>query len=66
MSTCNWLDLQTLGSQLVMPKILPDYWPNHLPGKWSQMVIWWNPHPSTVVPKLTHKPSICTRICKDL
>ena len=25
MSTCNWLDLQTLGSQPVMPKILPDH-----------------------------------------
>ena len=24
MSTCNQLDLQTLGSQLVMPKNLPD------------------------------------------
>ena len=26
MSTYNWLDLQTLGSQLVMPKNLPDHW----------------------------------------
>ena len=26
MSTCNRLDLQTLGSQPVMPKILPDHW----------------------------------------
>ena len=27
MSTCNhWLDLQTLGSQPVMPKNLPDHW----------------------------------------
>ena len=25
MSTCNQLDLQTLGSQLVMLKILPDH-----------------------------------------
>ena len=24
MSTCNWLDLQTLRSQLLMPKNLPD------------------------------------------
>ena len=24
MSTCDWLDLQTLESQLVMPKSLPD------------------------------------------
>ena len=28
MSTCNWLDLQTLGSQLIMPKNLPDHWAN--------------------------------------
>ena len=28
MSTCNRLDLQTLGSQLVMPKNLPDHWGN--------------------------------------
>ena len=27
MSTCNRLDLQTLGSQPVMLKILPDHWP---------------------------------------
>ena len=27
MSTCNRLDLQTLGSQLVMPKNLPDHCP---------------------------------------
>ena len=26
MSTCNQLDLQTLGSQPVMPKNLPDHW----------------------------------------
>ena len=26
MSTCNRLDLQILGCQLVMPKNLPDYW----------------------------------------
>ena len=26
MSTCNRLDLQTLGSQPVMPKNLPDHW----------------------------------------
>ena len=25
MSTCNWLDLQTIGSQPVMPKNLPDH-----------------------------------------
>ena len=24
MSTCNWLDLQTLGSEPIMPKNLPD------------------------------------------
>ena len=29
MSTCNWLDLQTLGSQPVMPKNLPDHWSGH-------------------------------------
>jgi hypothetical protein len=27
MSTCNRLDLQTLGSQPIMPKNLPDHWP---------------------------------------
>ena len=26
MSTCNRLDLQTLGCQLVMPKNLPNHW----------------------------------------
>ena len=26
MSRCNWLDLQALGSQPVMPKNLPDHW----------------------------------------
>ena len=26
LSTCNRLDLQTLGSQPVMPKNLPDHW----------------------------------------
>ena len=26
MSTCNWLDLQTLGSQPIVSKILPDHW----------------------------------------
>ena len=26
MSTCNRSDLQTLGSQLVMPKNLPNHW----------------------------------------
>ena len=31
MSTCNRLDLQTLGSQpVVMPKILPDQWQVYL------------------------------------
>ena len=28
MSTCSWLDLQTLGSQSVMPKILLNHWSN--------------------------------------
>jgi hypothetical protein len=26
MSTCNRLDLQTLGSQPIMPKNLPEHW----------------------------------------
>ena len=26
MPTCNWLDLQTLGSQPIMPKNLPNHW----------------------------------------
>jgi hypothetical protein len=26
MSTCNRLDLQTLGSQPILPKNLPDHW----------------------------------------
>ena len=26
MSTCHWLDLQTLGYQPVMPKNLPNHW----------------------------------------
>ena len=26
LSTCNWLDLQTLGFQPLMPKNLPDHW----------------------------------------
>jgi hypothetical protein len=26
MSTCNRLDLQTIGSQPIMPKNLPDHW----------------------------------------
>jgi hypothetical protein len=31
MSTCNRLDLQTLGSQpMIMPKNLPDQWPRTL------------------------------------
>ena len=29
MSTCNRLDLQTLGSQPIMPKNLPDNWHVH-------------------------------------
>ena len=33
MSTYNWLDLQTLGSQPVMPKNLPDHW-------WRLGLIW--------------------------
>jgi hypothetical protein len=33
MSTCNRLDLQTLGSQPVMPKNLPDHWSDGTHGK---------------------------------
>ena len=29
MSTCDWLDLETLGSQLIMPKNLPTHWEVH-------------------------------------
>jgi hypothetical protein len=29
MSTCNWLDLQTLGSQPIMPKNLPEHCHTH-------------------------------------
>jgi hypothetical protein len=32
MSTCNWLDLQTLGSPPIMPKNLNDHWFGH--GGW--------------------------------
>ena len=32
MSTCNRLDLQTLGSQPVIPKNLPDHWSHHSKG----------------------------------
>ena len=36
MSTGNWLDLQTLGSQPVMPKVLLDHW---CPGSfWAHRV----------------------------
>jgi hypothetical protein len=31
MSTCSRLDLQTLGSQPIMPKNLPDHWTRKLP-----------------------------------
>ena len=33
MSTCNRFDLQTLGSQPVMPKYLPDHWSILLEGQ---------------------------------
>ena len=33
MSTCNRLDLQTLGSQPNMPKNLPDHWFKYCNGK---------------------------------
>ena len=29
-TTCNWLDLQTLGSQPIMPKNLPDHWTDYV------------------------------------
>ena len=32
MSTCNQLDLQTLGSQPIMPKNLPDHCSHHISG----------------------------------
>ena len=35
MSTCNRSDLQTLGSQLIMPKNNPDHWPS------PRYVEWW-------------------------
>ena len=37
MSTCNRLDLQTLGSQPVRPKNLPDYWPGIPEGRSCNM-----------------------------
>ena len=33
MSKCKWLDLQTLGSQSIMPKNLPYQWPQPLHPK---------------------------------
>ena len=33
MSTCNRLNLQTLGSQPIMPNILPDHWSNQCLGR---------------------------------
>ena len=35
MSTCDWLDLQTLGSQLVMPKNLPNHCSRHRHGHFN-------------------------------
>ena len=44
MSTCNRLDLQTLGSQLIMPKILSDHWTE---GQQSQRQNHWEPRKKT-------------------
>jgi hypothetical protein len=38
MSTCNWLDLQTLGSQPIIPKNLPDHCPTPTPLSTSAYV----------------------------
>ena len=55
MSTCNWLDLQILGSQPIMPKNLPDRWAKSsnlfksvsVQGQWSGrflvIIIGWDP-----------------------
>ena len=40
MSTCNWLDLQALGSQPVMPKNLSDHWSERLK---SFTCLWFGP-----------------------
>ena len=38
MSTCNRLDLQTIGSQPVMPKNLPDHWVRRI-SRFSQVLL---------------------------
>ena len=40
MSTCNRLDLQTLGSQPVMPKNLPDHWSSVQEGRFLGYFSW--------------------------
>ena len=56
MSTCNWLDLQTLGSQLVMPKNLPDHCSPHMSNKkYTKQIIQthaWVTH-APITPKLS-------------
>ena len=37
MSTCNRLDLQTLGCQLIMPKNLPNHWFTRTPSLKSRV-----------------------------
>ena len=44
MSTCNQLDLQTLGSQPITPKNLPDHWL----GWWPLDTFFWGSHNFTV------------------
>jgi hypothetical protein len=55
MSTCNWLDLQTLGSQPIMSKNLLDHWAKssnllksvsvrgHWSGRFLGIIIGWDP-----------------------
>ena len=38
MSTCNRLDLQTIGSQSIMPKNLPDHWVRRI-SRFSQVLL---------------------------
>ena len=42
MSTCNWLDLQTLGSQPVMPKNLPNHCPKLLGSGGEVLISEWS------------------------
>jgi hypothetical protein len=58
MSTCNRLELQTLGSQPIMPKNLPDHWMVHYSLK--------HIHDSSKVeilePNLPHGQTSCRRL----